>query len=168
MDEKKVLIFGTFLLVGLMVITFIELTSGGIFNRNAVPPQMTPEMQRALQERIMQQQGNPYMTQPTSCGDVSVDCKVSATARIKHCKADEAEKQISDELAYPLRSETCKQAERALAERCPRGCPLDYSTVTVFGGQLNFRPSPRDDEGFCSYVGEKSVTIKGTCKPGQS
>ncbi len=166
MDEKKVLIFGTFLLVGLMVITFIELTSGGIFSRQAPPP-MTPEMQERLRQQ-MERNANPYAIAPTSCGDVSIECKVSATTRVKRCRADEAEKRISDQLAYPLRSESCKQAERALADRCPTGCPLDYSSVTVFGGQLDFRAQPRDDEGYCSYTGEKSVTIKGTCKPGPS
>lgn len=147
------LIFGTFLLIGLVVITFIELTSGGIFQP---APQSLPPQQRPLPY-------SPYQQQAATCGDVSIECKVSANARVKRCKLEDAEEQISNELAYPLRTEACRQAERDLAARCPKDCPLDYSTVTVFGGPLDLRAQPVDDEGYCTYVGQKAVTIKGTC-----
>ena len=113
------------------------------------------------------------LLEPTSSSEPVVD--ICNRAVMGHCEEEikEEREDCSDEselraffanrLANPLEGKVCKQSQLALGERCPRGCVIDYATVVVIPGKLQFDLFPMEEKPKCRVRARRSLSMQGRC-----
>lgn len=144
--KSKEAVLSAFLLIltGLVLYLFIQIH--GLPSFNVVPTE------RSTSTTVR------YV--PT-CGDVTGDCE--ATAETNECSRKQAKELLGQMLEDPMNVQTCKNLVEEIGKSCPFGCTLDYSSLIVVPGKMQFRFREEDER--CVATGQRPVKVKATCRP---
>lgn len=96
-----------------------------------------------------------------TCGDVTGDCE--AFAQTDECSRKQARELLGQMLENPMKTQKCENIVGEIEKSCPFGCNLDYSSLIVVPGKMQFRF--REEEDRCVATGQRPVKVKATCRP---
>jgi hypothetical protein len=109
------------------------------------------------------------------CESVVRHCDLEVIEDSEDCNKKALRKKVEQSLARPTENEQCVAVKAELAGLCEKGCPLDYDSMFVIPGQIQFDELPllpEDGEAMpaditqlkgCRLRGRRSVVYRGEC-----